>query len=199
MTDKDNIRLVNAGGMPENSSRLYEQLMRSRSNIFFISETLSPTSPNHSGLLEQWADDWKQITEVLTPTILRHRITDIKITVDGKPIRLTAIYAPVSSAQRPGNHGEDTPDPTSDGQFYQTLTETLGPSNDELTAAETIPWAIGGDWNCVLDPMLDQEDHSTTDQPTSINLQNKFMADLSMMDTYRAFYPKKKEFTNGTR
>lgn len=54
---------------------------------------------------------------------------------------------------------------------------------------------IGGDWNCVENPSLDQEDHSSVPHSEALPMQ-ALITDNSISDAFRILNPRKRLYTN---
>ncbi|KAA8913954.1 hypothetical protein TRICI_003065 [Trichomonascus ciferrii] len=210
-----NIELINTGGqlLSSRSTKqidLLSQLNRSSSHFFLLSETRKSIATPNSGpgyrkkvndLLKKWTAIteggggllsttgqtgilWKSLSstnirvEEIPHQHNQKRITDIYIYMDNYKLRLTSVYAPTTDKQV-------------SEKFFPKLIEEFS-SNETANT----PWAIGGDWNCVLDPSLDQTSHTTVDPPQTLRCLQEFLLRHSLADSYRSFYPKKRAYTN---
>ena len=100
-------------------------------------------------------------------------IIDIDIELLQKRLTLINLYGPSA-----GDHPE----------FYEEILQyTLQIGNDVNV--------LSGDWNCVLNPLLDSKNYTTTTRPhTHAKIFNS-MQELNLSDVFWEFYPEKKSYT----
>ena len=106
----------------------------------------------------------------------RDRITDAVFQIGQDSVLIVAIYAPVNQADRCA--------------FLDELTRVL--SNALIPPGGII---IGGDWNCVLNPLLDSTRVTDRIDPSAAKLSS-LVTQLTLCDTYRALHPSGKMASN---
>lgn len=208
-----NIELINTGrSLQNNTASFLSKLKNNSSNIFFLSETKDPLFTDPASV-RHWLQLWNDLTggygvipasgrsgilwkfddhSDISFTINDHpslndRVTDIYLSFQDYKIRLTAVYAPTTdlqSSSKDENQLEKT--------FFSRLRDTLCQDG-----VEELPWALGGDWNCVLDATLDQVGSSSRPDPPSTRQSLQYLlSHHGLKDSYRHFYPKKIDYTN---
>lgn len=104
----------------------------------------------------------------------QNRVADAVIQIEGSIMRYISIYAPTIPSDR------------------KTFIGSLRKALQDLD--KTIPICLGGDWNCVLDPLIDSTN------PRCVNDGGTQLQDLidsiGLVDPFRSLYPTKLLPTN---
>ncbi|KAJ8029880.1 hypothetical protein HOLleu_29396 [Holothuria leucospilota] len=74
--------------------------------------------------------------------------------------------------------------------FYNHINDVIGEMNDTFVI-------MGGDWNCVLDPLLDCDGHLHDNNPMARNTIVSLLKNHQLSDPYRVIYTNKKAYTWG--
>ena len=96
----------------------------------------------------------------------------LEITIKGKKFTLVNIYGP----------NEDRP------QIYDNIRQNI----EEFDNDRAI---ICGDWNLIIDPVLDCENYKHINNPKARGVVKEFLDDMDYMDAYRLINDDKKGFT----
>ena len=96
----------------------------------------------------------------------------LEITIKGKKFTLVYIYGP----------NEDRP------QFYDNIIQRI----EEFDNDRAI---ICGDWNLIIDPVLDCENYKHINNPKARGVVKELLDDMDYMDAYRLINDNKKSFT----
>jgi len=116
----------------------------------------------------------RKINTLASKLLFPQRVIDATFDIYGHPYHFAAVYVPVN--------------PTERKLFLRDLTVHLPSFTEDARLI------IGGDWNCVQDPLLDSLNPLSTN-PGGPELQ-AVIASSSIIDTYRLQNPAKRLFTN---
>ena len=114
------------------------------------------------------------IPEPAFPSSLLRRLSTKTLQIGTQTVRFHSVYCPVDPSERPA--------------FIELLRKELQRTQQD------IPVALGGDWNVVLEPLLDSS--KAASQNVGCQQLSDLVASMQLSDPFRRLYGAKRTFTN---
>jgi hypothetical protein len=180
----------------------FSKIRSNPGNIYLLNETGPPTAAQAAQWNQECLDVglaslftpgnntaivWKPSPIIITtddeqPNLLHDdfgqfssHLSDMCFTIGSTVIRTVAIYVPAyGQLKKP---------------YLQSLNDLLRRHRDSYSLV------IGGDWNCVENPAIDQEDHGHINRYEAPPMRH-LVAAHSLSDSFRVLNPKKRVYTN---